>query len=79
MGSFLKPRSLIWTGVFYSVFLSGNFDHNQINSIIPTKVTSEAIAREQATLKIAIMCTYQKLKVTNANHKFLRVSQSTYS
>jgi hypothetical protein len=46
------PRSLICTGIFYSVFLSGNFDHNQINSIIPTKVTSEAIAGEQVKLKI---------------------------
>jgi hypothetical protein len=54
------PRSLICTGIFYSVFLSGNFDDSQINSIIPTKVTSEAIAGGQVTLKI-----------THCNHGFL--------
>jgi hypothetical protein len=66
MGSFLKPRSLIWTGAFLSVFLSGNFDHNQINSIIPTKVTAEAIAREQVTLKI----TSRDNDVTNVAFRF---------
>ena len=61
------PRSSICKGIFYSVFLSGNFDNSQINSIIPIKVTPEAIAGGQVTLKI-----------TTGDQRFLRLVEAAF-